>query len=132
MLNLPVRTLDEVKALILEKAKEHAPLTDEDEWLYESLERQALIAIFEYLYRSGFQIEGVDLGRLLEHWYDEDNEEDEEEEEIAVMPILFDLQLRMTHDGMEGHIPIPDEIKELFQFYSQSFWPEAYEAEEQD
>ncbi|MBT9547123.1 MAG: hypothetical protein IV090_17155 [Candidatus Sericytochromatia bacterium] len=127
MSQAPSRSFNEVKALIVKNAAEHAPLTDEAMWLYESLEQDTLVAIFEYIQQSGVQIVGLNLRQILDAWYKDEDEEDEEDEQIhtgGTMETLWDLQNRMTFMDIENPIPVSDEIKDLFKLYNDSFWPE--------
>lgn len=108
-----------IKSLIDQNAAEHKTVSEDDSWHYEALERYILMTIFEYCHQLGIQIEGIDLRKLL----DAEDDEDEGVPPEGVEPTLWALQDRMTDPKSLNPIPVPDEVVELFNYYSKTFWP---------
>lgn len=114
---------DEIKTLIDKNAVQHKSASDDDSWLYESLEIEVLHAIFDYCDFIGLKIEGYDIRRIL----DAEDDEDEGVPPEGSYQALLNLQIRMTESDIPNPIQIPNEVKELFEYYEKSFWPDLYE-----
>lgn len=113
-------TYEAIIQLIDQNAKKHKSVAEADEWHWESLEQEPLLAIFEYCDSIGIQVDGYDIRKILDAEDDEDDGVPPEGRQEALM----NLQTRMTEPDCSDPIEVPLEVKKLFEHYEKSFWPD--------
>lgn len=113
--------IDEIKTLIDKNAARHKQEEDDDFCFM--LEIEVSRAIFEYCDFMGLKIEGYDIRKIL----DAEDDMDEGVPPEGIYEALLNLEIRMTGPDVPNPIQVPEEVKELFEYYEQSFWPDAFE-----
>jgi hypothetical protein len=108
-------TYSQLITWINQKAKSfHA--ADED-WEYEEIELDVIHKIFQYCIDHQITFEGFDLETLL-------NAEDDEDLPGNRYDMMFDLMKRISGDGNEGNVEVPEEVVKLIDHFNKTFYPD--------
>jgi hypothetical protein len=78
-----------------------------------------IYTIFEYMYASGFTIEGYDLLKLL----DAEDDDDEGVPPEGVDGTLLELMDRIHDPDHSDHIITPPDIRQLWNDFCETSWP---------
>lgn len=113
-------TYEAIIQLIDRNAQKHKSCAEEDDWHWEHLEQEPLLAVFEYCYQIGIRVDGYDIRKIL----DAEDDADDGVPPEGCREALFSLQRRMTDSDCSDSIEVPLGVKRLFEHYEKSFWPD--------
>ncbi|MBD1400001.1 hypothetical protein [Pelovirga terrestris] len=117
---------EQLKLWILTQAEKHRVCPDEDFWLVEIIEMEVMNALFDYAIDEGMQAPPFDLKKILDAEDDDDPHVPPEGRDAFLLNLLEMISSDDSTDAMQ----VPAPVKELFQFFRESFWPSESETDE--